>query len=391
MSAFLISAALLAAVALGVLLRPVRRTSGAARGALNVSVYRDQLRELEADRKAGTVSAEDYERSKAEIERRLLEDVSGDERAAPSRPASRSGARAILAGAIAIPLLAVGIYWVVGSPAAVTPPDQQIQDMVERLAAKMRSRPDDVEGWKLLGRSYAVLGRFKESVEAYGQAVKRSPRDAQLIADFADALAMAQGQTLAGEPEKLVLHALEIDPSNLKALALAGTAAFGRNDYRAAAAYWERMLPLVPADSEDARTIQANVEEARSRSGQKIEPPKKSAAASALQGTVKLSPALAGKVSPDDSVFVFARAESGPPMPLAVLRKQVRDLPLSFSLDDSMAMAPQLRLSSQPKVIVGARISKSGSATPQPGDLEGLSKPVANNASGVAVTIDKVR
>ena len=387
MSAFLISAALLAAVALGVLLRPLRRTSGAAREALNVSVYRDQLRELEADRKAGTVSAEDYERSKAEIERRLLEDVSVSEKVKTS-----GGSRAVIAAAIAAPLLAAAVYWAVGNPAAVTPPDQQIQDMVERLAAKMRSRPEDVEGWKLLGRSYAVLGRFKESVEAYGQAVKRSPRDAQLIADFADSLAMVQGQTLAGEPEKLVLHALEIDPSNLKALALAGTAAFRRNDFKAAAGYWERMLPLVPPDSEDARTIQANVDEARSHAGEKPRPPSAPVAAGkALKGTVKLSPALAGKASPDDSVFIFARAESGPPMPLAVLRKQVRDLPVDFALDDSMAMAPQLKLSSQPKVIVGARISKSGSATPQPGDLEGLSKPVANNASGVAVTIDKVR
>jgi cytochrome c-type biogenesis protein CcmH len=202
---------------------------------------------------------------------------------------------------------------------------------------------------------------------------------------------MAQGQTLAGEPEKLVLRALEIDPNNLKALALAGTAAFGRQDYKAAATYWERMLALVPEDSEDAKAIQANVEEARSRAGLKPAPKVAAAPGKPLKGTVKLSPALAGKASPEDSVFIFARAESGPPMPLAVLRKQVRDLPLEFALDDSMAMAPQLRLSSQPKVIVGARVSKSGSATPQPGDLEGLSKPVANNASGVSVTIDKVR
>jgi cytochrome c-type biogenesis protein CcmH len=385
--AFWISAALLAAAALALLLRPVRRASGAAREALNVSVYRDQLRELEAEGKAGTVTPEDYERSKTEIERRVLEDVQVVEKSVQEK----SGGRAILAGAVAVPLLAIAVYWSVGTPSAITPPEEQIQGMVERLATKMRGRPDDVEGWKLLGRSYAVLGRFKEAVDAYAQAAKRAPRDAQLLADFADALAMSQGQSLAGEPEKLILHALEIDPANLKALALAGTAAFGRKDYRAAASYWERMLPMVPADSEDARSIQANVDEARSLSGQKVEPKKKTAAANALKGSVKLSPSLASKASPDDTVFIFARAESGPPMPLAVLRKRVRDLPLDFALDDSMAMAPQLRLSSQPKVVVGARVSKSGTATPQPGDLEGLSEPVANNASGVAVTIDKVR
>jgi cytochrome c-type biogenesis protein CcmH len=289
----------------------------------------------------------------------------------------------MLVAALAVPVLAFAVYWFVGTPSAVVPPEDQINAMVERLAAKMRARPDDVEGWKLLGRSYAVLGRFKESAEAYGQALKRSPKDAQVLADFADALAMAQGQSLQGEPEQLVQRALEIDPSNLKALALAGTAAFGRKDYKAAAAYWERMLPLVPADSEDAKAIRSNVDEARALSG---DSKKKS-----LKGTVKLAPALASKASPDDTVFIFARAEQGPPMPLAVLRKQVKDLPASFALDDSMAMAPQLRLSSQPRVVVGARISKSGSATPQPGDLEGLSKPVANDAAGVAVTIDKVR
>ncbi|HZQ72742.1 MAG TPA: c-type cytochrome biogenesis protein CcmI [Burkholderiales bacterium] len=386
MIAFWISAALVAGVALAVLLRPVRGRAGAARAALNVSVYRDQLRELAADRAAGTVAAEDYERSKQEIERRLLEDVSGE-----TPPSASGGRRAMLFAALAVPLLAFAVYWFVGTPSAVVPPEDQVNAMVERLAAKMRARPDDVEGWKLLGRSYGVLGRFKESVEAYGQALKRSPKDAQLLADFADALAMAQGQSLQGEPEQVVQRALEIDPSNLKALALAGTAAFGRKDYKAAAAYWERMLPLVPADSEDAKAIQSNVEEARSLAGLKPAPKVAAAAGKALKGTVKLSPALASRASPDDTVFIFARAERGPPMPLAVLRKQVKDLPASFALDDSMAMAPQLRLSSQPRVIVGARISKSGSATPQPGDLEGLSKPVANDAAGVAVTIDKVR
>lgn len=387
MSGFLAAAALLALAALALLLRPSRRKSAADRQTLNVSVYRDQLRELEADRAAGTIAAPDYERARSELERRLLEDAS---QPAPS-PAAPGGRKAILAAALAVPLLAVAVYIAVGTPSAVVPQDKQIADMVERLAAKMRSRPEDVEGWKMLGRSYSVLGRFRDAVEAYAQAAKRAPRDAQLLTDFADALAMAQGQKLAGEPEQLVLRALEIEPDNLKALALAGTAAFERKDYAAAAGLWERMLPRVPPDSEDARTIQSNINEARSLAGQAPLARKAIPEGSALKGTVSLAPALAGKASPDDTVFIFARAENGPPMPLAVLRKRVRDLPAQFSLDDSMAMAPQLRLSSQPKVVVGARISKSGSATPQAGDLQGLSGPVANDASGVRVTIDTVR
>ena len=196
----------------------------------------------------------------------------------------------------------------------------------------------------------------------------------------ADVLAMANGQRLAGDPEKLVERALQIDPDNLKALALAGSAAFNRGDFARAAALWERMLPLVAADSEDARVVRENVAQARAKAG----------AAVKLAGTVSLSPKLKGKAAPDDIVFIFARAAEGPRVPLAVLRKQVRDLPLSFSLDDSMAMAPGMNLSGFARVVVGARISKSGGAAPQPGDLQGASAVVANDAAGVKVVIDRV-
>src|SRR5438034_1126517 len=301
-------------------------------------------------------------------------------------PAFGGRAAMILAG-VSIPVLALAVYLVVGNPGAIDPQAahgvtlRQVEGMVERLAIRLKDHPDDVEGWKLLGRSYNVLGRFQEAAQAYAKAAARAPRDAQLLADFADALGMAQGQRLAGDPEKLITRALEIDPGNLKALAFAGTAAFERKDFKAAAAYWERMLPLVAADSEDARAIRSNVQEARSLAG----------GTKALQGTISLSSKLRQKASPGDAVFIFARAAEGPPMPLAVLRRQVRDLPVAFSLDDSMAMAPGLKLSGFPRVVVGARISRSGSATPQPGDLHGTSAPVANDATGVAVVIDSVR
>jgi cytochrome c-type biogenesis protein CcmH len=287
-------------------------------------------------------------------------------------------------------LLAAALYLLVGNPGALAPqPDphaitvQQLEVMVERLAARLRESPDDVEGWKLLGRSYSALGRFPESAEAYAKAAARDPKDAQLLADFADVLAMAQGQRLEGDPEKLIARALELDPQNLKALALAGTAAFERKDFAQAVQLWSRMLPLVPPESEDARTIQASIAEAQSQL-------KPATASTSLNGTVRLSPELKGKVSPDDVVFIFARAAQGPPMPLAVKRAKAGELPLAFALDDAMAMAPGMQLSSFPRVIVGARISKSGSANPQPGDLQGASAPVANDAQGVSVVIDTV-
>jgi cytochrome c-type biogenesis protein CcmH len=389
MTAFWLIGAGLAAGGLAWVLWPLlsRKGSGpVSRQAVNVSIYRDQLRELETDLAAGTLAQADYERARAELEARLMEDVREPDAVAQARPAGRGMALALGA---AIPVLALAVYFAVGDPATLSREAehgatvQQIETMVARLAARLRENPDDAEGWKLLGRSYAALGRFADAADAYAKAAVRTPRDAQLLVDFADVLAMARGQRLEGEPEKLIQRALEIDPQNLKGLALAGTVAFERKDYAQAAAYWQRMLPLVPADSEDARVIQQNVAEAKSLAGT-------GSAASTLRGTVSIAPTLKSKAAPDDIVFVFARAAEGPPMPLAVARARVRDLPYSFRLDDSMAMTPAMKLSAFPRVVVGARVSKSGNATPQPGDLQGASAPVANDAGEVRVVIDRV-
>ncbi len=387
---FWVLGAALAAAALALVMRPL--LSGRARerrtaSEVNVSIHRDQLRELDADLAAGKLAREDHERARKELEARLLEDL-----AAPAeRAAQRPGRGLALAIGAAIPLLAVAFYFVVGTPGAIdreaqhAVSAQQVEAMVARLAARMRENPDDADGWKLLGRSYAVLGRYGEAVDAYAKAAQRAPRDAQLLADFADALAMSRGARLVGEPEKLVLRALEIDPNNLKALALAGTAAFERKDYAIAARFWRRMLPLVPDGSDEARTIQANVDEALGLFAKRP-----AAKAAGVRGTVRLSENLKQNASPDDTLFIFARAAEGPPLPLAVLRRQARDLPASFALDDSMAMTPGAKLSNFSRVVIGARISRSGNATPRPGDLQGSSAPVANDATGVSVLIDTV-
>jgi cytochrome c-type biogenesis protein CcmH len=342
----------LAALALALILRPlVSRRAGthASRDALNVAIYRDQLRELDADLAAGKIAAADHGRARSEIEARVLEDVSSPS-TVDARPAGR--AIAVVVGA-AVPVLALLIYLFTGTPAAIAPDMQasphQLEALVARLAERLRARPEDLDGWLLLGRSYEALGRDAQAAEAFAQA------------------------------EKLAVPTLESDPHNLTALALAGSAAFGRGDYKAAAQYWERMLPHVPPGSEEASTIQANVDEARQR-----------ISSAPLRGTVRLAPQLKDRVSPDDTLFIFARAAEGPPMPLAVLRKRARDLPASFALDDSMAMTPQMKLSSFARVVVGARVSKTGNATPQPGDLQGLSAVVDNKAGNVAVVIDGV-
>lgn len=400
MTAFLVIVGLLAAGALAFVVPSLLRRgpgAGVSRDAVNVAVYRDQLRELEADLRAGTLAQDQYEIARREIEARLLQDVSGGG-AAAAKPRSRAAA---IAFGIAIPVCALAVYLAVGNPEAVLAPgdadspqhsvsEQQVQVLVERLAARLKDNPEDAEGWVMLGRSHMVLGRFKEAVEAYANATARMPKNAQLLADYADALGMAQGRSLEGEPERIIARALAVDPGNVKALALAGTAAFDKQDYAKATDYWGRIVPLVPQDSELAQSIRASIAEAQERGGGAPAAKKApvAAGASRVSGVVKLAPELAAKVRPEDTVFIFARPAEGPRMPLAILRRQARDLPLAFTLDDTMAMSPAMKLSDQARIVVGARISKTASANPQAGDLQGLTAPVKVGAERVSVVID---
>ena len=369
--------------------------------AVNAAVYRDQLRELEADLRAGTLAPDQYEKARLEIEARLIADVGTGEASAETPRGARGAALAL---GLAIPICALAVYLSVGNPSAVLPQaagganphgmtKAQFEAAVVRLAARMKDNPEDAEGWTMLARSYAVLGRFGEASEAYAKAAARMPRDAQLLADYADALAMAQGRTLQGEPEKIILRALAIDPDNVKALLLAGTAAFNRSDPRAAIRHWERVLGLLPKESDMIQRVQASIVQARSLAGSpggkaQVAKPAPAQGGNRVSGVVRLAPELAGKVAPGDIVFIFARAAEGPRMPLAILRKRAGDLPAEFTLDDTMAMAPQMKLSAFPRVIIGARVSKSANATASPGDLQGLSAPVNVGAKSVSVVID---
>jgi cytochrome c-type biogenesis protein CcmH len=402
-TAFVVLGAVLIAGALLFVVPPLLRRglrTGETRDAVNVAVYRDQLRELEADLRAGTLAPDQHEKARGEIEARLLADVGKGDAAAQPQRHTRAAALAL---GLAVPICALAVYVAVGNPRALLPQSaeganahgvsaQQFEAMVSRLAARLKENPEDAEGWMMLGRSYAVLGRFGEASEAYAKAVARTPRDAQLLADYADALAMAQGRTLQGEPEKILLRALAIDPNNVKALLLAGTAAFNRGDQAGAIRHWERVLGLLPAESDMVQRVQASIAEARSAAGSagaKAQIAKRAQAQGGrVSGVVRLAPELVGKVAPGDTVFIFARAAEGPRMPLAILRKRASDLPVQFTLDDSMAMAPQMKLSAFPRVVIGARVSKSANASPQPGDLQGLSATVKVGAQSVAVTID---
>lgn len=413
MTAFIALAALLAVGALLFVLPPLvkgRRKSNVLRSQVNAAVYRDQMRELDADLAAGTLAPEEYQKARAELEARVLQDVTADDVAdtAPTR-----GRWTVIAAGVAVPVLAIALYTLTGTPQALSPQmageggghevtEQQIVEMVSRLAAKLKENPDDAEGWVMLGRSYSVLGKFPEAAQAYAQATQRVPDNAQLLADYADAAAMAQGRKLEGVPEKIIAKALQVDPNNVKALALAGSASFEKKDFATAASHWEKILKLVPPDSDIAKSVQSTVAEARQlaaggppatmaaapQSAPAAPAAKGGGEAATVSGTVSLKPELKSKVGPNDIVFIYARAAEGPRVPLAVLRKPARELPVQFTLDDTMAMAPNMKLSAFPKVIVSARVSKSGNAQPQSGDLQGASGAVANAASGVNIVID---
>ena len=251
-----------------------RPVDGAAGNELKLSIYRDQLAELGEERRAGRLGDDQYAQARGELENRLVEELPNAD-ATLVAPAQRTYRAAAFAAVVALPLLAVLVYLALGNPAAINPQQtdgahglgqQQMDAMIMRLAARLEKNPQDAKGWVMLGRAQAVLGRFDEASSAYARSVALFPDDAQLLADYADALAMARGGRLPGEPEQLVQRALRADPNNAKALALAGTIAFDYKDYALAVKHWERLRSTIPAGSEFAKSIQASIDEANSLS-----------------------------------------------------------------------------------------------------------------------------
>lgn len=424
MATFLIAAALLVAATLLVLLRPWRRAAQAAESTAreaNTAVYRDQLAELDRDLAAGTIQAADHEQARGELQKRLLADAGAAEPAIAPRS---SGRGTMVALAVALPLLATGIYAWRGNPAALNPPappaqrgevtQQQIEQMIAALAARVEKNPDDPKAWMVLARSYRAMGRPADSAKAFEHVgAEMLDRDPVLLTEYADVLATVANGDLQGKPLKLVQQALAIDPNNAMALSMSATAAYQRQDMKTAAAQWQQLLPMLPPESDYAKFIVQTLAEIRGgTAGAAASAPVASTArasapapttaataankpaagtAASVSGRVTLSPSLASKVQPGDTVFVFARAPQGPRMPLAVKRGLVSDLPMDFVLDDSTAMSPQFKLSSVPEVRIEVRVSRNGSATPSAGDLIGQGPVVKPGATGVAVQIDQIR
>lgn len=404
MTMFVVGAVVLIALAMLFVAPPLLRRRAVRKAAAGpaLEIYRDQLADLERDLQTGALASDRYEQARNELERRLAEEL--ETTAGETSTASESR---VISGVViaAVPLLALALYLLIGAPRALDPQNmasgdaahsvtaEQIEQMVAKLAQRLETEPDNAAGWSMLGRSYAALERFKEAADAFGRAVKLMPADAQMLADYADALGMAQGRSLKGEPSRIIARALAADPDHFKSLALAGTAAFENGNYAVAIRHWERLAQKIPPDSEFAQSIASSIAEARQLAGSTAPtakaPAAKATAEPVIRGTVRLSPKLAAKVSPDDTVFVFARAINGPRIPLAVRRFRAAQLPVTFVLDQSAAMSPEMTLAQHSEVTVGARISKSGSPGSQSGDLEGFRQPVkVGGPASIEIVID---
>lgn len=361
---------------------------------LNISIHRERLEQLQADLESGALTQERFESSRDELGRSLLEDLAGDRAESGARPA-RSHWTALVIG-MALPLVSVPLYLWLGSSESLSPPvvadtQQQlsVEGMVSGLAERLRSQPNDAEGWLMLARSYQVLERYQESVAAYGRAHELIGDQPQLLVDYAEAAALATGQNqLAGRPTELLDKALALEPDNHKGLWLSGFAALQAGQQTKAISLWERLVGLMESQPEQAQMVREMIARTSAEPGSQAD--RESAPDAAIQVRVSIDPELGALIDGGETLFIFARAIEGPPMPLAIQRRQARDLPLEVTLDDSMSMMPAFKISGFSTVTVGARISRSGNATPQSGDLQGFATPVeVNREARVELTINE--
>ncbi|MBC8651736.1 c-type cytochrome biogenesis protein CcmI [Pseudomonas sp. MTM4] len=398
---FWIGAGLLLLAALAFLLLPVLRgrrlQAEEDRTALNVALYQERLGELTAQQAAGTLTLEQYEMGRADAARELLDDTEGSD----AHRSSNLGRAVPLIVAILVPLFGYGLYMHWGASDklqltrefAVQP--GSIEEMTARLERAVKAQPESSEAWYFLARTYMSQERPADAAAAYEQVVNLAGRQPELLGQWAQALYFAEGRSWTPRMQRLTDEALQADPHEVTSLGLLGIAAYENERFDEAIGFWERLVATLPAEDPSREAIQGGIARAReqlgetaSGSGSKSAGEPVAASSAALTVDVQLGAALVDKVKPTDTVFVFARAVSGPPMPLAVKRLTVADLPATVSLSDADAMTPQLRLSNFEQVRLFARVSRDGDATR--GEWQGSSEPLTlNNEDAIELTIDQ--
>jgi cytochrome c-type biogenesis protein CcmH len=357
----------------------------------NIAIAQHRLAELKENRLSGGLSQAQYEEQLADLEQALSDDL---EIKSHVTAAQSQGRWVIYVLALGIPLLSGSLYFTLGNYQAISHSAEmsvdpealklvEINKMVGGLAEKMKANPDDAKGWLMLGRSYKALDQFPKAVDAFANAYRLLGDQAEVMLLYADAIAYANDKNLAGKPTELVFKALALEPDNMNALWLGGMAKAQQGDPATAIKLWKKLATLLPPNSEALQEIQDLLAKIDSTDAKiestdainRVSTPESTqptdVAGVAVEVQVSLAPELQKSTSPGDTVFVYAQALSGPKMPLAIVRKQVSDLPLSVSLNDTMAMMPTMKLSNFSQVKLLARISKSGNAMSQPGDLIG--------------------
>ena len=400
---FLALALCLLAWVLWVLLRAVRqaRVSDDPLDHLtqvNAAVYREQWAEIDRDRASGKISDAEWAQARAELELRLAQDVKDLPAGATAVPPP-SWVRASLTGLmLGIPALSIGLYLWLGQPAALDPqvrsaglPQEEVTpEKIERLGRELRARleknPDQAEDWVMLSRVERALERYEPAQEALGRALKLSYNPDWAI-ERAELLATRDQGRFAGEPWQIIASVLKADPSHVGALLLAGSASYAEERYRDALSYWQKASALVDAQSPERQPLDAALAEVRAKLGLP-DPQAQLLAATAIQGRVSLAGDAQKSVRPEDTVFIYATLPDAR-MPLAILRIKASELPYDFTLDDRLAMNPQARLSMAERVVLRARVSKSGTAQAQPDDWGAELAGIKPGAKGANLVIQK--
>jgi cytochrome c-type biogenesis protein CcmH len=389
-----------AVVLLWVLLRDRTPVTQASQANANAKVYRDQILDLDREHESGHISDQEWQQSRDELSLRLLEDTS-----AVDDPAAKAEKPAILTAlvlAVALPLSAMGLYMWVGQPEALNPlalksPDQvdpkDLAKLAQTLAEKLKDKPDNLQGWVMLGRTYRTLENFEGALKAYDTALKLSEDD-DLKLERIEVIAMQRQGQFEGEPWRVIREILQKDPEHFGALLTAGSASYAEGKFADALKYWEKARKPLDANNPDLPGLDNAIATVRDKLGMPPAPvPTANASSSGMgpslsvSGQVSLSAAVKAKASPNDVVFIYATPANGDRMPLAIFKTTVAQLPFNFTLDDSTAMAPDRKLSAAGEVMVKVRVSKSGNAMPQPGDLSASLGPVKVGAKGLKLEI----
>ena len=383
---FWLAAGLLLLIALSFILIPVLRARRAQREedrtALNVALYQERVAELQAQHEEGVLTVEQLEAGRAEAARELLADTEG---AAPGRESTLGKTLPILA-AIMVPVLGLGLYLHYGASDKVqltqefSQPPQSLEEMVTRLERAAAAQPDSAEGLYFLGRAYMAQNRPADAAKVFERTVALAGRQPELLGQWAQAQYFADDKKWSDKTQALTDEALKADPKEVTSLGLLGIAAFEAKRYQEAIGYWQRLMNELPEGDQSRAALEGGIAKAREQllaSGGQVQAAPATKAQASIKVSVDLADALKDKVLPGDSVFIFARAVSGPPAPLAVKRVTVADLPITVELGDVDAMMPQLKLSNFPEVQLVARVSRAGQ--PTAGEWAGRSKPLPSS------------